>query len=389
MASCVPLIRGRSVKSEMAGRRSRILAARDLYVGLMSGTSLDGVDAALVDFAAPALTLIGTVYLPFPDALKAELLSLQTAGPNELERAALAGNELSRLYAEAVLALLQKTDVPPAAIRACGCHGQTVRHQPGAGYTLQIGNAALLAELAGVRVVSDFRSRDVAAGGQGAPLVPAFHAAVFGSDYRHRVIVNVGGIANLSDLAPHSAVIGFDTGPGNVLLDLWIHQHLGDAHDAAGNWSRGGTVLAELLEAMLAEPYFARNPPKSCGRDLFNASWLDKFAPRDASARDIQATLAELSARSIADAVSRYCPQAGELYVCGGGAHNLDLLERLRRMLQPRSVETSVALGIDPDWVEAIAFAWLARQTLEGRTANLPSVTGASGARVLGAIYPA
>ncbi len=364
------------------------MTTRELFVGLMSGTSLDGVDAALVEFTSPVPALIGTAYLPLPDGLKTELHALQAPGPNELDRAARAGNALSRLYAEAVLALLRQARIAPAAIRACGCHGQTIRHRPDAGYTLQIGNPALLAELTGIRVVADFRSRDIAAGGQGAPLVPAFHAAVFGADAKHRVIVNIGGIANLSDLPARGAVTGFDTGPGNVLLDLWIHSHLGEAHDSAGTWAQGGTVLAEVLAAMLAEPYFARRPPKSCGRDLFNAAWLEKFPLRRAAAHDVQATLAELSARSIAGAVDRYCAHADELYVCGGGAHNLDLLERLRRSLPGCRIDTTTALGTDPDWVEAIAFAWLAKQTLAGHPASLPAVTGAGGERVLGAIYP-
>ena len=365
------------------------MAARNLFVGLMSGTSLDGVDAALVEFAPPGPALIDTAYLPLPEALKAELHALQTPGPNELDRAARAGNELSRLYAEAVLALIKKTGTSPAAIRACGCHGQTIRHQPDAGYTLQIGNPALLAELTGISVIADFRSRDVAAGGQGAPLVPAFHAAVFGSDTAHRVIVNIGGIANLTDLPAHGEVKGFDTGPGNVLLDLWIQRHLGKQHDQAGAWAQGGTVLAEPLAAMLAEPYFARRPPKSCGRELFNAAWLEKFSMRRAAPQDVEATLAELSARSIADAVEQYCPRADELYVCGGGAHNLCVIECLRRNLSRCRIATTAALGIDPDWVEAIAFAWLAKQTLDGRPGNLAAVTGAGGERMLGAIYPA
>ncbi len=365
------------------------MAASDLFVGLMSGTSLDGVDAALVEFAGPAPALIGTAYLPFPGPLKAELHALQAPGPNELDRAAQAGNALSRLYAEAVLALSRQADISPAAIRACGCHGQTIRHRPDAGYTLQIGNPALLVELTGISVVADFRSRDIAAGGQGAPLVPAFHAAVFAADAKHRVIVNIGGIANLSDLPPRGAVTGFDTGPGNVLLDLWIRRHLGKEHDSAGAWAQRGTVLAEVLTAMLAEPYFARRPPKSCGRDLFNAGWLEKFPLQRALAHDVQATLAELSARSIAGAVKQHCPQADELYICGGGVHNLDLIARLRRNLPQHRIDTTAALGTDPDWVEAIAFAWLARQTLAGRPANLPAVTGARGDRVLGAIYPA
>ncbi|MGP1677034.1 MAG: anhydro-N-acetylmuramic acid kinase [Burkholderiales bacterium] len=365
------------------------MATSDLFVGLMSGTSLDGVDAALVDFAARTPALIGTAYLPFPLPLKAELHALQAPGPNELDRAARAGNALSRLYAEAVLALLKQADIPPAVIRTCGCHGQTIRHRPDAGYSLQIGNPALLAELTGIGVVADFRSRDIAAGGQGAPLVPAFHAAVFGADARHRVIVNIGGIANLSDLPARGAVAGFDTEPGNVLLDLWIHRHLGKEHDSAGAWAQNGTVLAEVLAAMLADPYFVRRPPKSCGRDLFNSAWLEKFALQRAAAQDVQATLAELSARSIAGAVDQHCPQADELYICGGGAHNLDLFERLRRSLPQCHIDTTAALGTDPDWVEAIAFAWLAKQTLAGRPSSLPAVTGAGGERILGAIYPA
>jgi anhydro-N-acetylmuramic acid kinase len=360
-----------------------------LFVGLMSGTSLDGVDAALVEFAASAPTLVGTAYLPFPGPLKTELHTLQAPGPDELHRAATAGNALSRLYAQAVSALLSQANTPPAAISACGCHGQTIRHRPDAGYTLQIGNPALLAELTGISVVADFRSRDVAAGGQGAPLVPAFHAAAFGTNDRNRVVVNVGGIANLSFLPARGPVTGFDTGPGNVLLDLWAQRHLRQEYDGAGAWAQSGAVLAEVLAGMLADPYFAARPPKSCGRDLFNSAWLEKFSLQSAAARDVQATLAELSARSIADAVERHCPQAHELYVCGGGARNLDLLGRLRRNLPQFSVDTTAALGTDPDWVEAIAFAWLARQTLTGLPGNLPAVTGAAGSRVLGAIYPA
>ncbi len=365
------------------------MAARDYFVGLMSGTSLDGVDAALVEFASLRPALIDTAYVPLPGALKAELHALQVPGPNELDRAARAGNALSRLYAAAVLALLERTSIAPRAIRACGCHGQTVRHRPDAGYTLQIGNPALLAELTGISVVADFRSRDIAAGGQGAPLAPAFHAAVFGTGAKHRVIVNIGGIANLTDLPARGAVTGFDTGPGNVLLDLWIQRRLGKAYDDAGAWAARGTLLAEPLAAMLAEPYFAVHPPKSCGRDLFNAGWLEKFSLQQAEPQDVQATLAELSARSIADAVEQRCSHAEEIYVCGGGARNLPLLERLRRNLPQCHTATTVALGMDPDWVEAIAFAWLAKRTLDGKCGNLPEVTGARGARVLGAIYPA
>ena len=365
------------------------MTARDLFVGLMSGTSLDGIDAALVEFAPSGPALIGSVYLPMPAALNAELHALQSESRNELDRAARAGNELARLYAEAVRTLLERAGIAPEQVHACGCHGQTIRHQPEAGYTLQIGNPALLAELAGISVVADFRSRDVAAGGQGAPLVPAFHAVTFGAGARHRVILNIGGIANLSYLPAQGPVTGFDTGPGNALLDLWIQRHLGHGHDASGTWARSGSVLSEVLDAMLAEPYFSRSPPKSCGRELFNAAWLERFPLQRAAPQDVQATLAELGARSIAVAVQRHCPLATELYVCGGGAHNLDLLERLGRNLPRCAVETTAALGVDPDWVEAIAFAWLAKQTLDRNPGNLPTVTGARGLRVLGAIYPA
>ena len=382
-------IRGHFGNSEMAPKHILRVTARELFVGLMSGTSLDGVDAALVEFGASRPALLDTVYLPLPGPLKTELHALQAPGSNELDRAARAGNELTRMYAETVLALVERAGIAPAATRAIGCHGQTIRHRPDAGYTLQICNPALLAELTGISVVADFRSRDIAAGGQGAPLAPAFHAAMFGSDAKHRVIVNIGGIANLTDLPARGTVTGFDTGPGNVLLDLWIQRHLGKDHDDAGTWARSGSVLAGPLAAMLAEPYFEARPPKSCGRDLFNVAWLEKFPLRQAAPQDVQATLAELSARSIANAVDQYCPQADEIYICGGGAHNLCVLERLRRNLSQCHIVTTTALGIDPDWVESVAFAWLAKQTLDGRPGNLPTVTGAGGARVLGAIYPA
>ena len=375
--------------SETASQHLLSVTARDLFVGLMSGTSLDGIDAALVEFTHSGPVLLGTSYLPLPALLRTELHALQSAGPNELDRAARAGNELARGYAEAVHALLTRSGVAPASIRACGCHGQTIRHRPEAGYTLQIGNPALLAELTGISIIADFRSRDIAAGGQGAPLAPAFHAAVFRTAAAHRVIVNIGGIANLTDLPPRGTVTGFDTGPGNVLLDHWIQQQLGNAHDNAGSWADGGVVLEDLLAAMLAEPYFSMRPPKSSGRDLFNTAWMEKFPLQQSAAQDIQATLAELSARSIAMAVEGYCPKTDEIYVCGGGAHNLDLLGRLRRNLPQCHIGTTKELGTDPDWVEAIAFAWLAKQTLDGRPSNLPAVTGAAGNRLLGAIYPA
>ncbi len=274
-------------------------------------------------------------------------------------------------------------------IRAIGCHGQTVRHRPELGYTAQIGNAALLAELTGIRVVCDFRSRDVAAGGQGAPLVPAFHAAVFADDAEDRVALNLGGIANLSCLPRAGEVTGFDSGPGNCLLDLWAARHLGTPLDAAGNWAAHGAAIPELLERMLRDPYFSLAPPKSTGRDLFNAEWLEGMLRGGEDAQSVQATLLELTARSVADAISRHCRGARRVIVCGGGAKNTALMRRLAEQVSPATLDGSNRFGFDPQLVEAAAFAWLAKRALAGLAGNLPSVTGARGPRVLGAVYPA
>ena len=359
----------------------------ELYVGLMSGTSLDGVDAVLADFAGARPRLLANAAVPFDPPLRRELLALNTAGDNEIERAALAGNALAGKYAAAVSAVLAATKIPAEAIRAIGCHGQTVRHRPARGYTTQIGNAALLAELTGIRVVADFRSRDVAAGGEGAPLAPAFHAAVFADPGEDRAVLNLGGIANLTFLPKSGAVIGFDSGPGNCLLDLWAAQHLGQAHDAGGRWAAEGTVIEGLLERLLVEPYFALPPPKSTGRDLFNDSWLHKSLKDGEEPQAVQATLLELTARSVAAAGAAHCPGVRRLIVCGGGAKNDALLRRLAELVAPAAVEPSNRYGIDPQLVEAAAFAWLARQALLGLPGNLPSVTGARGPRVLGAIH--
>jgi anhydro-N-acetylmuramic acid kinase len=362
---------------------------RELYVGLMSGTSLDGVDAVLADLAGAKPRLIADAYVPFDGPLRQELLALNSPGAHEIERAALAGNELARRYAAAVAEVLASSKAPAADIRAIGCHGQTVRHRPELGYTTQIGNAALLAELTGIRVVADFRSRDVAAGGQGAPLAPAFHAAVFADPSEDRVAINLGGIANLTYLPASGKTTGFDSGPGNCLLDLWAARHLGKAFDADGNWAAGGRVIPELLARMLREPYFAAPPPKSTGRDLFNETWLRSMLKGNEQAQAVQATLLELTARSLANAIAGHCPGARRLIMCGGGVKSGVLLRRLAELSAPAILEASDRHGIDPQLVEAAAFAWLAKQTLEGRPGNLPSVTGARGPRVLGAVYPA
>ena len=361
---------------------------REFYVGLMSGTSLDGVDAVLADLGDSKPRLIGDAHLAFDAALRRELLALNAPGENEIERAALAGNALAGKYAAAVAAVLAATRTPPAEVRAIGCHGQTVRHRPERGYTTQIGNPALLAELTEICVVADFRSRDVAAGGQGAPLAPAFHAAVFAHSAEDRAAVNLGGIANLSFLPHRGAVIGFDSGPGNCLLDLWASRHLGTPHDTGGNWAAGGQVIPALLECMLQEPYFSAAPPKSTGRDLFNENWLREKLRGGEESQAVQATLLELTARSLANAFAWHCAGAQRLIVCGGGAKNDALLRRLAELTAPAALETSDRHGIDPQLVEAAAFAWLAKRALDGQTGNLPSVTGARVARVLGAIYP-
>jgi anhydro-N-acetylmuramic acid kinase len=362
---------------------------REIFAGLMSGTSLDGVDAVLADFGGGKPRLLAHASLAFDAALRRELLALNLPGENEIERAALAGNALAEKYAAAVAETLSRSKTAAAEVRAIGCHGQTVRHRPERGYTTQIGNAALLAERTGIRVVADFRSRDVAAGGQGAPLAPAFHAAMFGDAAQDRVAINLGGIANLTFLPRRGDIIGFDSGPGNCLLDLWTLRNLGKPHDAGGDWAAGGESNPELLARMLQDPYFAAAPPKSTGRDLFNDGWLAQNLKGGEDPRAVQATLLELTARSLADAIARHCPGAQRLIACGGGTKNGALMRRLAGLAAPATLETSERYGIDPQLVEATAFAWLAKQALDGRPGNLPAVTGARGARILGSVHSA
>ena len=361
------------------------------YVGLMSGTSLDGIDAVLAEIGPTGQSqLLQTRYLPYPDSLRGQLLALHTPQADEIHLAALAANELARLYADTVSTLLD--GISPSSVRAIGCHGQTLRHRPADGYTLQIGNAALLAELTGITVVADFRSRDIAAGGQGAPLVPAFHAQALQHPEIHRVIANIGGIANVTDLPVAGKVRGWDTGPGNMLLDAWIKRHRGTHYDRDGAWAASGSVHPSLLAALMQHAYLPLRPPKSAGREQFNLDWLDATLGNLNEAvdpADVQATLLEFTASSLADAVKRECSGVEEFYVCGGGAHNGALMQRISTQLPDVRVTTTAALGIDPDWVEALAFAWLARQTVHHAPGNLPAVTGARGERILGAIYPA
>ena len=361
----------------------------EFYIGLMSGTSLDGVDAVLADLGAIRPNLRGHCHRAFAPALKSELAALNHSGADELRRAARASNELARTYAAAIETLLAQCSPAPAAIKAIGCHGQTVRHQPADGYTLQLVNGALLAELTRINVVCDFRSRDIAAGGDGAPLVPAFHHAVFASPDTHRVIVNIGGIANLTDLPRAAAVTGFDCGPGNLLLDAWTQRHLTQPFDRDGAWAQGGNALPALLARLYANEYFHRMPPKSSGRETFNLEWLEHQLDATEKPGDVQATLLALTARGISSAIDNFCAGATEVYLCGGGARNAALAGLLVTQLSPRRVAPTDALGVSAEHVEALAFAWLAQQTLNARTGNLPAVTGARGARILGAIYRA
>ncbi|MEI8303530.1 MAG: anhydro-N-acetylmuramic acid kinase [Burkholderiales bacterium] len=365
--------------------------ATPLTIGLMSGTSLDGIDGALVRWHEGRPQTLAFQSLPMPSALRAELLALQAPAPDELHRSRLAAIALARAYAEVCEPLIREAHAQQA-IRAglIGAHGQTVRHQPDQGYTVQLLDGALLAELTGWDVVCDFRSADIAAGGQGAPLVPAFHAEVFGQPGERRAIVNLGGIANVSLLAGDGTVLGHDTGPANLLLDLWASRVLGTAMDIDGALAARGRPHAGLLARLLADPYFSRPAPKSTGRDLFTPAWLDA-ALRDAmpdaqqNAADVQATLLELTAVTVARDCRAFGAQA--VFLCGGGAANPVLVRRLTDLCAPATVDRTEALGAPAQAVEAVAFAWLARQRLQNLPGNLPSVTGASGPRVLGAMH--
>jgi len=359
-----------------------------LVIGLMSGTSLDGIDAVVASFDETP-RLLHSHYQPFEAPLRDALLALQTSDADEIHRAAIAAQQLAHAYAAAVRALLARAALQAHDIEAIGCHGQTVRHRPDAGYATQLVNAALLAELTQISVVSDFRSRDIAAGGQGAPLVPAFHKQLFYSADEHRVIVNIGGIANITDLPVAGAVTGFDCGPGNVLMDEWINLKLGKAYDRDGAWAATGHPLQNLYKYLFLNSFFGAPPPKSTGRDHFSLAWVEQALTGSEQPQDVQATLLELTAQGIAQAVANYCATAAAVYVCGGGAHNGALMARLKALMPARRVADTAALGLEPDWVEALAFAWLAKQTLLRAPGNLPEVTGAKGLRILGAIYPA
>ena len=372
--------------------------SHSLYIGLMSGTSLDGIDGVLARIDPHgATTAIASASTPFAPELRKALFELQSPGPNELHREKQAGNALALAYAEVVGQLLQKARLTANDIAAIGAHGQTIRHQPDLGemaYTHQTLNPALLAERTGIDVIADFRSRDLAAGGHGAPLVPAFHAQQF-SEPKNLAILNIGGIANLTLISQSGEVTGFDCGPGNMLMDAWIQKQLGKPYDENGNWALQGKVDESLLKKLLADPFFNKTPPKSTGRDDFHMDWLlENIGNKNIPPEDVQATLLHLSGHSALDALARHAPQTQKLITCGGGAQNTALMNLLKvkaQYLCPELAEitTSDSVGIHPQLVEGLAFAWLAWAHKQKRPANLPAVTGAKGPRILGACYPA
>jgi len=358
----------------------------------MSGTSMDGIDAALFDLSCDQARLLASHCMKYSHALHAQLeAALRIVEPRSADL-----DELDRLDGEHVAAavneLLKIAHVPADRVTAIGSHGQTIRHEPDAPdpYSLQIGSAAVISEHTGIDTVSDFRSADITAGGQGAPLVPAFHAAVFRSTDENRVILNIGGIANITVLPAGTTapVTGFDTGPGNTLMDIWIHRHRGEPYDLNGDWAGSGRHDVRLLAAMLHDPYFRSPPPKSTGREHFNQAWLSSHLQGAARKNnDVQATLCELTAVSVADAIEQYAPATQRVLVCGGGAHNNYLMQRLAASLPDMPVTSTGTVGLDPDWVEAAAFAWLAKQHLAGKPGNIPEVTGAREPVVLGRLY--
>jgi anhydro-N-acetylmuramic acid kinase len=367
----------------------------ELYIGLMSGTSMDGVDAVVAEFGKEGMHLHGSHSEPMPAAIRHGLIELTQPGPNEIDRMGELDVQVGQLFAQAALKLLDKAGLKPADIQGIGSHGQTIRHRPQvrSPFSLQIGDPNTIAETTGLTVVADFRRRDMAAGGQGAPLVPAFHQYLFHSEGLDRVIVNLGGIANISVLRRDlkAPVYGFDTGPANGLMDAWHQRHLGQAYDEDGHWAASGTVDASLLARLLAHPFFALPAPKSTGREDFHLEWL--LAQLQAHGQnlppaDVQATLLELTAQSLATAIHGQGLNEGELILCGGGAYNKALWQRLDAVLPGFQQRSSADFGLAPTWVEASAFAWLACRTLQGLPGNLPSVTGARGPRILGGVYP-
>ena len=367
--------------------------ASALYIGLISGTSADGIDAALVRFEQSTPKLVHALTHPWPDALRTQILRVaQGEATLDLDEYGHLDVAIGHVFAESAQELLKQSRTSSVSVRAIGSHGQTIRHRPTGDFpfTLQIGDASVIAERSDIDVVADFRRADIAAGGQGAPLLPAVHAMLLAKLGHTRVVLNLGGIANITVLSANGDVLGFDTGPANGLLDAWCLRHRGEAFDRDGAFAASGRVDEPLLATLLHDPYFALPPPKSTGREHFHLAWLDaQLSSTTRSPADVQATLLELTARSVVNAITQHAPDASDVLMCGGGVHNSVLVRRLGALLQPRVLRSTADFGVDPDYLEATAFAWLARQRLLGLPGNLPAVTGASGLRVLGAIYAA
>lgn len=365
----------------------------ELYIGLMSGTSLDGIDASLVEFNGEHINLLAFDYFPFSDTIKSEIqqLSLPDVSVRLIDYGA-EDSRLGNLFAQAVNSLLKKAKISSSKITAIGSHGQTIYHSPDRSFSLQIGDPNIIAENTGITTVADFRRRDIAAGGQGAPLVPAFHQAIFSQafnlDKQHISIINIGGIANLSYLS-NDKTIGFDIGPGNALIDFWTQKHLNSGYDKNGDWARSGSVNPDLLAKLKQDNYFKLTPPKSTGKEYFSPHWLNEIIKQfpNCSAVDIQTSLCQLTADTISEAIQQYAPLTEQTLICGGGVHNHYLIELIRNKLK-HPVSSTEAYGINPDHVEAMAFAWLARQTLNNLPGNLTETTGAKAAVILGGIYP-
>lgn len=369
------------------------MSQRQLYIGLMSGTSADAIDAILVDLQSTP-QLLAQHTLPLPSQIRQKIHALSIPGDNEIDRMGLLDADLGKLFAQATQEVITKAGISAAQVTAIGSHGQTIRHRPpgslGGIFTTQIADPNLIAELTGITTVADFRRRDMAAGGQGAPLVPAFHRAIFHTQDKDRVIVNIGGMANITWLPAQGLVRGFDTGPGNVLMDIWIAKHLGKAYDQDGSWAAQGQVCAVLLAELLAEPYFTMPAPKSTGRERFNSSWLAEHLQKLASTPapvDVQTTLLELTAMTVANSIKDLSQTPKEVFVCGGGAYNTSLMQKLMQLLPQDFVASTTVLGVDPQWTESMAFAWLAQQTINHRPGNLREVTGATREVILGGVY--
>ncbi len=365
--------------------------ANELFIGLLSGTSVDGIDAGLFEFGASNnIILRGSYHQPYPPEIRDAILRLSQPGDNEIDRMGALDIAIGELFAKAASTVIKQEGIPSKRIKAIGSHGQTIRHRPNQkhAFSLQVGDPNTIAQTSGITTVADMRRMDIAAGGQGAPLAPAFHQAAFYTSSERRCIINIGGISNISVLHDDcNKVVGYDTGPGNILMDSWVSTHRHRDYDENGDWAKTGSVNDALLHQLMSHPYLQKTFPKSTGREDFNRAWLEQVLSKlsPITAEDVQASLCEFTALSLSQSIQDHVIDAA--YICGGGAHNQTLMQRISAHLPDIKVDTTSALKINPDWVEAGLFAWLAKQRIDGRKTNLTSVTGASHSTVLGAIY--